>query len=257
MQARNRVSVGCCTIAMVLTPLITFAQMITVQVGACNPMTGNASVNIATNCGNVTISNAPGLTARVRAITDGTTDRLILENAVLTTTAAVANFPITFSAPLVALPAAPPDKWYYAEGTGSFSPTGGAANDSITFKSFVKPAGVFDQVGGNLFFQVSGVSNFSPGTGFTTYDKYPTMTSPRDVKGEVIFTLNNTNDQLKVTSLLIRNGPPPDTDEGKFEACFNVKCEKCIPRSKSDSWMCRQWNTGCEDCVKADEDCPE
>ncbi len=262
MQARNRVFVGCCTMAIVLTPLITFAQTITVQVGTCAPMTGNGSVNIATTCGNVTISNAPGTTARVRAVTDLTTDRLVLENAVFTTTAVVTNFPITFSAPLAAPPAAPSNKWYYADGTGSFVRPGGTpqVGDSITFKGWVKPTVNWDQVGVNDFFQVSGVSSFSPATGFTTYNMYSTLNNPRDVRGDIFFTLNNTNDQLKVTSLLVRNGPQPDTDEAITEGCesnkFNVKCDKCIPRSESGV-LCRALSVGCDVCVKDDSDCPQ
>ena len=259
MRRRQWILTGSWTAILAFVPLVTLAQTITVQVGTCAPMTENGSVNIATTCGNVKISNVPGATARVRAISDGTTDRLVLENALLTTSAAITNFPITFSAPLASLPAAPPPKWYYAEGTGSFSGSGGApVGDSITFKGWVSPTGTFDQVGSNDFFQVncSTCGSFSPITGFKTYDNYGTLSSPRNVKGEVFITLNNTSDQLQLTSLLVRNGVPPDTEEEKVEVCFNAKCNKCIPRSEA-GWMCRALDIGCDACVKDDAECPQ
>ena len=255
MQRRQWILTGSWTAILAFVPLVTLAQTITVQVGTCAPMTGNGSVNIATTCGTVTISNVPGTTAKVRAITDGTTDRLVLENALLTTSAAITNFPITFSAPLLSLPATPPSKWYYAEGTGLFSGSGGApVGDSITFKGWVSPTGTFDQVGSNDFFQVpcGTCGSFSPGTGFKTYDSYGTLNSPRNIKGEVFFTLNNTSDQLKLTSLLVRNGAAPDTEGENLVTCG--KCEQCIPRSET-GWMCRVLDMGCDACVKDDAVC--
>lgn len=257
MRTRQWIVTGGWTAILTLAPLVSLAQTITVQLGTCAPMTGNTSVNIASTCGNVTISNGVGGTARVRAVSDGTTDRLVLENAVLRTTAAVTNFPITFSAPLVALPSTPTDKWYYAEGTGSFfRPSGTPVGDSITFEGWISPTGTWDQVGVDDFFQVSGVSSFSPTTGFKTVNVYSALNSPRDVQGKTFFTLNNTTDELRITSLLIRNGPPPDTDDGKADVCFNAKCDKCIPRSEA-GWMCRVLDVGCDACVKDDAECPQ
>lgn len=251
MSTRLRFMIANCAVALALTPLATFAQTITVQVNTCAPMTGSGTVNIATTCGSVTISNAPGATARVRALSDGTTDRLVLENAVVTTSAPVTNFPITFSAPLAALPSAPPDAWYYAEGTGSLPGSG-----SITFQGWLNPTGTWDQVGVNDSFTAGTLHSFSPSSGFTTNQSYSNMNNPRSVKGAVSFTLNNTSDQLLITSLLVRNGAKPDSAEEKTEVCSKVQCDKCIPRS-TQGFMCRQFNVGCEPCVKDDADCPE
>jgi hypothetical protein len=257
MRTRQWIVTGSWTAILALVPLATLAQTITVQVGACAPKTGNLSVNIAGTCGNVTISNGVGGAARVRAVSDTTTDRLVLENAVLTATATVANFPITYSAPLSAPPTAPGNTWYYAEGSGSFFRSGGTpVGDSITFEGWIKPTVTWDQVGVDDFFQVSGVSSFSPATGFKTVNMYGALNSPRDVQGKIFFTLNNTTDQLRVTSLLIRNGPPPDSAEARGEACFDATCDKCIPRSAA-GYLCRVLDVACGACVKDDSDCPQ
>lgn len=261
MRLQRISSIGC-AIVLASAPLFAFAQTITVQVGpagGCAPMTGTGTVNIATTCGNVTISNSGG-TARVRAVSDGTTDHLVLENAQVTSTAAVTNFPITYWAPLSVAPNAPPARWYYAEGSGNFSGTPPPNGDSITFRGHLKPntpAGNYDQVGSNDYFEVTCDTcvSFSPALGFTTYENYASLTDPRDAKGEITFTLNKSSDRLRLISIKVRVGPSPDAVAHVEEVCIDARCPKCIPRSET-GFLCRLFSIGCDQCVKDDSECP-
>ena len=187
----------------------------------------------------------------------GTTDSLTLKYATISTTA-TGTFSITFeSSNFVAPPSSSPGNpvWYYALASGSFGRPGPAQlaiGDSITLTGKVdrQHTGAWDTIQSpvtKIVCGMAGCNTFSANTFKTLKEPYD-ITSPRGLRGEISFTLNNAIDRLNISEVTVKQGDPPG--RGGDKVCEVEACTDFTNRSE-EGFLCRVLNI-CGPCVIED-----
>jgi hypothetical protein len=231
------------------------AQTINVTIGG-TPLSGSGSVPIKGTYGNIQINDFGG-TARVEAPSDGTSDNLALRNAQIVALGAVTNYTITFTSTLNAPPSAP--SWYHGKGTGKFwkstNPLQANVGDSVTLDGWT--GSPLDQIGNQMSWSVTcitcGVYTTTSNPPFKTQENFTTLANPRQVKGEVKFTLTSTTSRLNLTEMVaVKNGPAPGGGDGEDN---EPVCEEFTPKSR-EMFLCDWFNWFCPKCAVDDKYVP-
>jgi hypothetical protein len=172
-----------------------------------------------------------GVPAMLERVTDGTVDLFALHNVKITRVSGpVTNFPITFWGTAQQLPANPPNYYYNLDADGIYGIAGAYHIDSFTLKTSIKPSG------GN-WTQYQSWTRSSVPTNFSTSKQSSSAFSnlganPRDLKGELVFTLGANNDTLSFyygSGAKARSGAQADCDMiDNFLNLFRGASDFCV-----------------------------
>ena len=179
------------------------------------PADGTAVTYGDANIGTITITAyQTGNPAMLERVTDGSIDLFALHNVrIQRASGPVTNFPITFRGTAQQLPANPPNYYYNLDADGVYTIAGAYHINTFTLKTSLQPSG-------GSWTQYQSWTRSSIPTTFSTSKQSSSAfsnlgTNPRDLKGELTFTLGANGDTLSFyygSGAKARSGAQADCD---------------------------------------------
>ena len=196
--------------------------------------------------------------AIVTVTCDGSGDKLTFTNVLITATAPVTNYLITFVAIYTAPPTSTPavNVWYKLSGSGSFTRTTGTptAGDKIVAKGQVlnpvttgtwKPTGTELTLSKTLM--AGGSLDFFSGTKTWQWPRPPELSSQRQLKGTLTITLKTVGDQIALpVGIALENSSTGGTNgSGSSGGCGTIMSTTCATTASINATA---QALGCAEC---------
>jgi hypothetical protein len=206
--------------------------------------------------------------AIVTVTCDTSGDKLTLTNALITATAPVSNYLITFVATYTDPPTSTPavNVWYKLSGSGSFTRPNGLPTtlDKIVAKGQVLnpvATGSWKPTGSELTLsktvQTGGPYDFFSSTKSWKWPRPPELSGLRQLKGTLTITLRTVNDQISLpVGVTLENTSSGGIDDpGLSSACGGIMSTTCATTASINATA---QALGCAECIdQASLDSPQ